>query len=119
MRRSPRRPRTRCCHWMRSRSSSTACVSRRRRSQREALVCEADRWRGLGEPGGSPSWNRDSACPRKRTGEGPGGEGPLMSENRVNILLVDDNEENLLALHGILEPLDENLVHATYGVDAL
>ena len=37
----------------------------------------------------------------------------------ANILLVDDRPENLLALEGILEPLDQNLLYAHSGVDAL
>jgi PAS domain S-box-containing protein len=37
----------------------------------------------------------------------------------ANVLLVDDREENLLALEAILEPLGENLVYAHSGEDAL
>jgi PAS domain S-box-containing protein len=37
----------------------------------------------------------------------------------VNILLVDDRPENLLALEAILEPLNEHLVRATSGDEAL
>ena len=37
----------------------------------------------------------------------------------VNILLVDDRPENLLALEAILEPLNERLVRATSGDEAL
>jgi signal transduction histidine kinase len=40
-------------------------------------------------------------------------------EERVNILLVDDRQENLLALEAILEPLGQNLVRATSGPAAL
>ncbi len=39
--------------------------------------------------------------------------------DRINILLVDDNEENLVALRAILEPLGENLVLAHSGEEAL
>ena len=41
-----------------------------------------------------------------------------MSE-KVDILLVDDRPENLLALEAILEPLGESLVRATSGDEAL
>src|SRR5262245_22394956 len=37
----------------------------------------------------------------------------------VNILLVDDRPENLLALKAILRPLDQNVVMATSGGEAL
>jgi PAS domain S-box-containing protein len=39
--------------------------------------------------------------------------------DRANILLVDDNDENLVALEAILEPLGENLIKASSGEDAL
>ncbi|GAC1413537.1 MAG: hybrid sensor histidine kinase/response regulator [Gemmatimonadaceae bacterium] len=42
-----------------------------------------------------------------------------MTDNRVNILLVDDRPENLLALEAILEPLGQTLVRAGSGPDAL
>jgi len=38
---------------------------------------------------------------------------------RVTLLLVDDVEENLVALRAILEPLDQNLVSARSGEEAL
>jgi PAS domain S-box-containing protein len=40
-------------------------------------------------------------------------------KERVNILLVDDHSENLLALKAILEELDENIVTAESGFEAL
>ncbi|PAX58414.1 sensor histidine kinase [Brunnivagina elsteri] len=43
----------------------------------------------------------------------------MQAESKVNILLVDDKAENLLALEGILGELEENLVRATSGEDAL
>jgi signal transduction histidine kinase len=42
-----------------------------------------------------------------------------MSDDRVNVLLVDDRPENLLALEAILEPLGQKLVRANSGPDAL
>lgn len=43
----------------------------------------------------------------------------MQSESKVNILLVDDNPNNLLALEAILNRLEQNLVRATSGKDAL
>jgi CheY-like chemotaxis protein len=40
-------------------------------------------------------------------------------DDRVNILLVDDRAENLLALDAILEPLGERTVRAHSGDEAL
>lgn len=42
-----------------------------------------------------------------------------VSEEKVKLLLVDDDEDNLLALQAILEPLHENLLLAGSGTDAL
>ena len=41
------------------------------------------------------------------------------AQAKANILLVDDRRENLLALKGILNGLDQNLVQATSGTQAL
>ena len=43
----------------------------------------------------------------------------MSSEQSINILLVDDRAENLLALAGLLEPLGYNLVKAGSGQEAL
>ena len=42
-----------------------------------------------------------------------------MIERPVDLLLVDDREENLIALEAILEPLGQNLVRAKSGEEAL
>ncbi|MBA2686587.1 MAG: response regulator [Gemmatimonadaceae bacterium] len=42
-----------------------------------------------------------------------------MTDSRVCILLVDDRPENLLALEAILEPLNQRLVRAESGAEAL
>lgn len=43
----------------------------------------------------------------------------MSSTEKVNILLVDDRRENLLALEGILKSLNENLVKASSGAETL
>jgi signal transduction histidine kinase len=43
----------------------------------------------------------------------------MMEDRRVNLLLVDDRPENLLALQAILEPLGQSLVLAHSGEEAL
>jgi two-component system, sensor histidine kinase len=42
-----------------------------------------------------------------------------MTDERVNLLLVDDRQENLLALEAILEPLGQALTRANSGPEAL
>jgi signal transduction histidine kinase len=42
-----------------------------------------------------------------------------MSDERVNLLLVDDRPENLLALEAILEPLGQVMIRANTGPEAL
>lgn len=42
-----------------------------------------------------------------------------MADHKASILLVDDRPENLLALEAALEPLDQNLVKADSGEEAL
>src|SRR5437870_6672862 len=42
-----------------------------------------------------------------------------MTEEKVNILLVDDHIENLVALEALLSDLGQNLVRAQSGLDAL
>src|SRR6266850_5576863 len=42
-----------------------------------------------------------------------------MTDAKVNILMVDDHAENLLALEALLSDLGENLVRANSGLEAL
>src|SRR5438874_6160292 len=43
----------------------------------------------------------------------------MSATDQINILLVDDRRENLLALEGILKNLNENLAKASSGSEAL
>jgi len=43
----------------------------------------------------------------------------MTEDRRVKLLLVDDRQENLLALQAILEPLGQNLILAHSGEEAL
>lgn len=43
----------------------------------------------------------------------------MSSETKVNVLLVDDRPENLIALEAVLHPLGQNLVSAASGEHAL
>lgn len=49
----------------------------------------------------------------------PGGPDVAAASSPVNVLIVDDRPENLLAIEAILEPLGENLVRANSGQEAL
>jgi PAS domain S-box-containing protein len=42
-----------------------------------------------------------------------------MNNDKVNILLVDDHVENLVALEALLTDLDQNLIRVESGIDAL
>src|SRR5579872_2226476 len=47
------------------------------------------------------------------------GTGTMTAPEKVKLLLVDDDRDNLLALQAILEPLNEELMLAESGMDAL
>jgi two-component system, sensor histidine kinase and response regulator len=56
----------------------------------------------------------DNAAPQPR-----GPAAPLAIEDRVNILLVDDQPANLIALEAMLQGLGQNLIKAESGREAL
>src|SRR4051812_40103537 len=47
------------------------------------------------------------------------GVAAMQTDPKVNILLVDDQPSNLLALEAILQGLSQNVVHARSGREAL
>jgi PAS domain S-box-containing protein len=49
----------------------------------------------------------------------PTAQGPGSNPDKVKILAVDDDKDNLLALQAILEPLQQDLMLAESGTDAL
>jgi CheY-like chemotaxis protein len=51
--------------------------------------------------------------------DGPVGTGPGRAKERVNILLVDDQPGKLLSYEAMLSQLDENLIKASSGREAL
>jgi len=55
----------------------------------------------------------------ERTTRSPAAPAPPEESGRVKLLLVDDDEDNLLALQAILEPLNQELMLAQNGTDAL
>src|SRR5689334_25160455 len=57
-----------------------------------------------------------SAPMPKLSREGPP---PSAGKEKVKLLLVDDDRDNLLALQAVLDPLDEDLLLAGSGMDAL
>ena len=54
-----------------------------------------------------------------RSTASPGADRVTIDPSRTTVLLVDDREENLVALEGILAPLNLNLLRATSGDEAL
>ncbi|HEY2852201.1 MAG TPA: ATP-binding protein [Gemmatimonadaceae bacterium] len=52
-------------------------------------------------------------------GDGSMSRAPSAATDHVDILIVDDRAENLLALEAILEPLHQHLVRASSGEEAL
>ena len=61
----------------------------------------------------------DSRTPIPPPPPGPAGAESAAADEPVDILIVDDRPENLLALEAILEPLGQRLVRAHSGEEAL
>ncbi len=72
------------------------------------------------EGGGTVLSDRGSAtAPAEQTAQLPSGPAAPPIDNRVNILLVDDQPANLIALEAMLHGLGQNLVKAESGREAL
>src|SRR5882724_4137338 len=63
-----------------------------------------------------PAFKDTGMKPRLRAGPN---KSTMSASEKVNILLVDDRRENLLALEGILQSLGQNLLKASSGSEAL
>lgn len=56
---------------------------------------------------------------KEKSGNGTAGNGRFSTEDKANILLVDDRPDKLLALAAVLDDLDQNLIKVNSGKDAL
>ena len=78
-----------------------------------------------GQRGGRAVVSRDSLETRDQAVSGPEDSAPLprgpaeVPDDRVNILLVDDQPANLVALEAMLQGLGQNLIRAESGREAL
>src|SRR5512138_685977 len=65
------------------------------------------------------SENQDVSLPRMRTDAAPQVTSEDDNNDKVNILLVDDRADKLLALQAVLSDLKQNVVVAKSGKEAL
>ena len=74
---------------------------------------------GTAEPGAPPATGQEASAPPRPEAAPSGGTPERPATEPVNVLLVDDQPANLLALEAMLQGLGQNLIKAGSGREAL